>query len=60
MNMNARFVSTVLVAVSITVSSAGAHNRIQWPGAGPAATMTPVIIKRQLSNGLSVWIAERQ
>ncbi len=58
-SMSARFVSTVLVAVSVTVSSSGAPNRIQRSGAGPAATMTPVIIKRQLSNGLSVWIAER-
>jgi predicted Zn-dependent peptidase len=56
--MNKRFVATVLVAVSLAVASSHAHNAVQRPG-GSAATMTPVILKRQLSNGLRVWIAEQ-
>jgi zinc protease len=57
--MNPRFAAAVLVAVAVAAASIRAHNRIQRPGAGSAATMTPVILKRQLSNGLSVWIAEQ-
>ncbi len=56
--MNAQFVSTVIVAVSLAVSSSRAHNGVQRIPA-PASMMTPVIVKRQLSNGLSVWMAER-
>jgi len=58
-NTNAPFVSAGLIAVSVAFLSAGAHNRIQQPGSASASTMTPVIVKRQLSNGLSVWIAEQ-
>src|SRR5262245_54146637 len=57
--MNARVVSAVLVALSLAVSSSRAHSPIQRPGAGSAAMTTPVILKRQLNNGLSVWITER-
>ena len=58
-NMNKRFVATVLVAVSLAAPSSHAQNRIQRPGARSSATMTPVILKRQLSNGLRVWIVEQ-
>ena len=36
-----------------------ARNDIQRSDAGFAAAMTPVILKRQLSNGLRVWIVEQ-
>jgi len=57
-NMN-RFVATVLIAVALGAASSGAQNRGARPGAASAATMTPVILKRQLSNGLKVWIVEQ-
>src|SRR4029453_15595839 len=57
--MNAPFVSMVIIAVSFAFSSAGAHDLIQQPGAASSPTMTLAIVKRQLSNGLAVWIAER-
>jgi len=57
--MNKRFVSTVLVAAVLAAASSHARNRIQRPDAGSSATMTPVILKRQLSNGLPVWIVEQ-
>ena len=41
------------------LASSHAQDRIQRPDAGPAAAMTPVIVKRQLSNGLRVWIVEQ-
>jgi zinc protease len=56
--MNKRFVATVVVAVSLAGASSHAKNG-QRSGAGSAATMTPVILKRQLSNGLRVWIVEQ-
>jgi predicted Zn-dependent peptidase len=58
-NLNAQFVSAVIVAVSLAASSSRAQNRIQPRVAPPASTTTQVIVKRQLSNGLSVWITER-
>ena len=57
--MNATPVSTLIIAVAFAFSSAGAHDLIQQPGAASAPTITPAIVKRQLSNGLAVWIAER-
>jgi predicted Zn-dependent peptidase len=57
--MHRRFVTTVLVVVALAAASIRAHNGIQRPGAGSAATMTPVILKRQLRNGLRVWISEQ-
>jgi predicted Zn-dependent peptidase len=56
--MTKRFVATVVVAVSLAAASSHAKNG-QRAGAGSAATMTPVILKRQLSNGLRVWIVEQ-
>ena len=57
--LDRRFVTTVLVVVSVAAASIHAQYGIQRPGAEPAATMTPVIVKRQLRNGLRVWIAEQ-
>jgi predicted Zn-dependent peptidase len=58
--MNKRFVFTVLVAVSLAAASGHARNRLQRPDAGSSATtMAPAILKRQLSNGLRVWIVEQ-
>ena len=57
--MNKRFASTVLVAVVVAAASSRAGNRIQPPEAGSSAAMTPVIVKRQLSNGLRVWVVEQ-
>ena len=55
-----RFVATVLaLAVSLAAPSSHAQNRVQRPGAGTSATMAPAILKRQLSNGLRVWIVEQ-
>jgi zinc protease len=58
-NMNTRSVATVLVAVSLATAPSRAHNPIQRPAVGSTATMARVILKRQLSNGLNVWIAEQ-
>ena len=57
--LDRRFVTTVLVVVSVAAASIRAQYGIQRPGAEPAATMTPMIVKRQLRNGLRVWIAEQ-
>jgi zinc protease len=57
--MNKPLVSTVLVAVAIAAVSSHAQDRIQRPEPGSSATMTPAIVKRQLSNGLRVWIVEQ-
>ena len=57
--MNTRFVSTVVVAVSLAAGPTHARPGIQRPDAGFAATMAPAIVKRQLSNGLRVWIVEQ-
>jgi zinc protease len=53
------FVSAVLVAVGLVVASSHAHGAGQRSGAGSATTLAPVIVKRQLSNGLRVWIVEQ-
>src|SRR6185503_14018368 len=59
-NMNKRFVATAVVAVSLAAASSHAGNRIQRSGgARSSAATTPVILKRQLSNGLRVWIVEQ-
>jgi zinc protease len=58
--MNRRFGPTFLVALCLAAASGGAQDRTQRPDAGPAATMAPPIVKRQLSNGLPVWIVEQQ
>src|SRR6185436_12595054 len=34
-------------------------NRTERPAGGSAVTMAPVILKRQLGNGLRVWIVEQ-
>ena len=57
--LDRRFVTTVLVLVSVAAASIHAQYGIQRRGAEPAAAMTPVIVKRQLRNGLRVWIAEQ-
>jgi len=58
-NMNKRFVATAVVAVSLAAASSHAENRLQRRGAGSSPATTPVILKRQLSNGLRVWIVEQ-
>jgi zinc protease len=57
--MNQRFAATVLIAVVVAAASSHAGNRIQRSDAGSSGTMSPVILKRQLSNGLRVWIVEQ-
>lgn len=57
--MNKRLAFTVLVAVSIVAASGQARDRNQRPDAGSSPALTPVILKRQLSNGLPVWIVEQ-
>ena len=57
--MNKRFASTLLVAASLTAAPGDARSGMQQSDARSAATMTPVILKRQLSNGLRVWIVEQ-
>jgi len=59
--MNKRFVSTAVVALFVAAASSHAGNRIQRNGGGArsSAATTPVILKRQLSNGLRVWIVEQ-
>src|SRR6185436_17713082 len=57
--MNKRFVSTAVVAISLAGASSHAENRLQRRGAGSSPATTPVILKRQLSNGLRVWIVEQ-
>jgi zinc protease len=47
----------VLVAVALVVAPGHARIGLQQPDAGSSA-MTPEIVKRQLSNGLKVWIVE--
>jgi zinc protease len=56
--MNKRLATTVLVAVSIVAAAGQAPDRNQRPAAGSSG-LTPVILKRQLSNGLPVWIVEQ-
>jgi zinc protease len=58
-NVNKRFAAAVLAAVTLAAAPGRADNRIQPPAAGSAASLTPVIVKRQLSNGLRVWIVEQ-
>jgi len=57
--MNSRLAPTVLVAVSILAASGHAADRNQRPDAGSSPALTPAILKRQLSNGLPVWIVEQ-
>src|SRR5712691_4195114 len=57
--MNSRLAPTVLVAVSILAASGQAADRNQRPDAGSSPALTPAILKRQLSNGLPVWIVEQ-
>ena len=57
--MNTRLASTVLVAVSMVTASGQQPDRNQRPAAGSSPGLTPVILKRQLSNGLPVWIVEQ-
>src|SRR6185295_12412297 len=46
-------------AASIAAAPGQARDRNQRPDAGSSPTLTPVILKRQLSNGLAVWIVEQ-
>src|SRR6267154_2031358 len=56
--MNKRLaLAGLLVAVSIVAVSGQARGR--RPDAGSSSGLTPVILKRQLSNGLPVWIVEQ-
>jgi zinc protease len=57
--MNKWLATTVLVAVSIVAASGQAPDRNRRPDAGTSPGLTPVILKRQLSNGLPVWIVEQ-
>src|SRR6185503_16556573 len=49
----------VLVAISIVAVSGQARDRNQRADTGSPSGLTPVILKRQLSNGLPVWIVEQ-
>ena len=53
--MNKWLLPTLLSAVSIVVVSGQAQERNRRPDAGSS----PTIVKRQLSNGLAVWIVEQ-
>jgi len=57
--MNRWLVPAFLVAVSLAAPSSDARNPIQRPETGSAAALAPPIVKRQLSNGLFVWIVEQ-
>jgi len=52
------FVPAVLAAVSLAASGQ-APDRAQRRGPGSSSTLTPLIVKRQLSNGLPVWLVEQ-
>ena len=54
--MHTRFTSSVLVVMTLAVASSHARHDIPQPD--PASATTP-IVKRQLSNGLRVWIVEQ-
>ncbi len=54
-----RLAPALLVAVAVAAASGQARDRNQRPGAGSSPTLTPVILKHQLSNGLPVWIVEQ-
>ncbi len=58
--MNKRFALIgILVAVSIVAASGQAPGGNQRADAGSSPGLTPIILKRQLSNGLRVWIVEQ-
>jgi zinc protease len=57
--MNRQLATALLVAVSVIVVSGQAQERNRRAGAGSPPTLTPTIVKRQLSNGLPVWIVEQ-
>jgi zinc protease len=57
--MNKPFAPALMVAVSIVAASGQARDPSQRPDAGSLSTLSPVILKRQLSNGLPVWIVEQ-
>jgi zinc protease len=57
--MTTRLALAVLVAVSIVTASGQVPDGNRRPDAGSSPGLTPVILKRQLSNGLSVWIVEQ-
>jgi predicted Zn-dependent peptidase len=50
---------TLLFAISIVAASGQTPDRNQAPGSGSSPTLAPVVVKRQLSNGLPVWIVEQ-
>jgi predicted Zn-dependent peptidase len=57
--MTRRLLIAALLSVSAAALSAQAPDRTRPPAAGPApALKLPTIQKRQLSNGLPVWIVE--
>ncbi|MDH4064620.1 MAG: insulinase family protein, partial [Acidobacteriota bacterium] len=57
--MNNTLASAVLVAASVVAALGQAPDRNQRAGLGSSPVWTPTIVKRQLSNGLSVWIVEQ-
>src|SRR5262245_22560564 len=57
--MTRPFVFAVLVAVSMAGVASDARNQVQQREPAVAATLASAIVKRQLSNGLRVWIVEQ-
>jgi zinc protease len=49
----------IFAAVSLGAASRQAPDRAQRRGTGAAPMLAPVILKRQLSNGLPVWLVEQ-
>src|SRR5262245_57297593 len=56
--MTGRFVLAVLAAIAM-VAGPGQARVLDLHGRGPAPPLTLTIVKRQLSNGLRVWIVEQ-
>ena len=60
MNVTRRHLLSLLIALSIAAVSSRAQDRApQRPEPGGTPSLAPVIQKRQLSNGLRVWIVEQ-
>jgi zinc protease len=57
--MNKWLLTTLLFAAFITAAPGQARVPNQPPDTGSPPALTPVILKRQLSNGLPVWIVEQ-
>ena len=56
--MKGRLVVTVLAAIAI-VAASGQARVLDQRGTGSAPSLELTIVKRQLSNGLPVWILEQ-